>query len=1698
CYGGKLIIPSYLQTRDFELFYNLCANERVTVLNQTPTAFYQFMQTVLSKGNFNSLPDLRYVIFGGEAINLTQLKPWFKTYGYNKPQLINMYGITETTVHTTYKPITAEDINNNSLIGVTIPDQFAYVLDNNLQPLPIGAIGELYIGGIGLARGYLNLPQLTKERFIHNPFQTDEEKLNNVNDKLYKTGDLVRYLSDRTLEYIGRNDFQVKIRGFRIELSEIEVAINNSHPDIQQAIVLVYEKSTQDKSKYLVAYYVSKHKLDEITIHQKLSDMLPDYMLPNVLLWLERLPLTINGKLDRAALPKPQLRTDNCYVMPVNEIERTLCQIWQNVLEIEQVGTQDDFFKIGGDSIISIRLVAKMKAIGINVSTRDIFIHRTIKNILDCCDIAEIISNVEYIRFSLVGDAEKIIAVNRFNPNQIEDIYPASYLQMGMVLEYEKNNSNYHIVTTHIINQIFNVELFTQIFNGLINKHALLRTAIIHDKTYGFINVQYKSINVTDKLHVVDNTIIDKLITDELNHKINPENPGMFRIVIKPQENWFTLILTTHHAIEDGWSVASLIAEFITAYCNKSSPQKCIIPSYAKFISSEQQVLNNIKFKEFWLNYLNNYEPDNRQKLIFDYTLPKPIEQFEVIQNLDNTVSLQTLALANKLNISPDLIFLSVYTLVLSRFLNRNDLVVGVVVNNRLEEPGGDKLFGLHLNTIPVRFNIDNDSFNNVDNYISRVGANKLAVDEYKLYPYGKIKSDMGMHEDIYQCAFNYTNFHIVGDIYDTGLIKSSDSNANVNIPLVLNISRTYDKFAIHINANSEFIDKNTAHQLLDYFRTYLCDTLENNSVNLLPKKDYNKIIHVWNNTDKAYLNNKTIHQLFEEQVQKTPNDIAVVYENQNISYAELNIKANQLAHYLSSTYKIAKDDLIALYTNRSLYMIIAMLGALKAGAAYVPIDPDYPHERFLHILKDSLPKAILTQNEYQSKLIKSTSEINSRYPLDILALDNEEFCAACLSSQPVYNPQIYTASNSLAYVIYTSGTTGVPKGVMIEHKSVVNLVQYIIPRHQLNLYNNVLFYSNYVFDASVYEIFPALLNGNQLFIANEVIRHDLGQLIEYINLNQISVLFLPSVLVPEFVNQYNGTSVKVLFTGGDSLQNLPKYNLNYSIINEYGPTENTVCTTTYDVKNNVLIGKVIDNGKCYILDNNQQPLPVGAIGELYVGGAGLARGYLNLPDLTEEKFIPNPFQTELEKLHKINERLYCTGDLVRYRFDGNIEYIRRNDFQVKINGLRIELGEIENTLLSYRSIRQAVVVVHEYNSGDSADSVKSLIAYYVADSRQDEDGIVNYLADKLPEYMLPRHLIYLSSLPVTNNGKLDRGALPKPTSDQSTEYVEPKNDLEIMLCNAYTQVLRLKTGKVGVTNDFFKLGGNSILAIKLISQLNLQLQLKLKVVDLFVSKTVAKLAEIIGQQQQLATQICVKLNDAKNCPNMFMIHPGTGGCEVYTALAKDLEHKFICYGIDSYNIYSVNKIDNLSQLAAYYLAQIDKVMHQTNQQEYILLGWSLGGQIGAEIAAILEARGETKIKLILLDTYFTSPNEDSDMHTKTSVNNDIQWLQSYLLNTYDLQYAQSVIANMPIQDKLANTQISRKLKHTEIYLFKAMMPYRSESGNLIQISNNNHVDLICLKHNLISTVMLEYAHHFNILADKQILNYICNIPCVY
>jgi len=1730
----------------FDFFFTLLNSKKLVLLGSDFMSDIEKLDRQLTTYNvdtifitttlFNSLVQnqascftvLQQVMFGGEACNIEVVNQCKKQYPHTT--FINVYGPTENIVYSTACTLNNYDTSSIVPIGKHLADKKLYVLDSNLSPVQVGVVGELYIGGTSVARGYLNQPELTAERFKPNPFATETEQANNQNRRIYKTGDLVRWLPDGNLLFVGRNDDQVKIRGFRIELGEIE-SVLVSIPGIKQCCVIVKERLTESgKYKYLLAYYVldnSETVLTPTLILEHLSQVMPEYMVPSACVPLAALPMTVNGKLDKEALPDFNFQSSTeAYIAPTTEDEIVACDIWATTLGLNQVGIKDDFFRIGGNSILAIQVSHKMsKALGCDIKVSDIFKFKCIQTLLDNLIIKQV--NPENIEWDLdmadgLGNgAHTNLSLNGTNHHTQAEI-PKKQASVGSVLsfaqerlwfieQYEQGSNAYHVPSIYKLEAGTDIAGMKYALQQIVARHEVLRTTIeLGDDEIHGMQVVHDTPLAFEEVILTKEEELESLMEADINRPFNlrveyPIRVKFYKIQPDPtaadgSAGKTILLVNAHHIASDGWSLQIFETElyaYYEAYINNDKefalpPLEIQYKDYA--VWQRNYLTGDVLAQQlgYWRNKLADYQT---LELPTDYMRQNEIDYNGASMDffVDRETAQKLRALAQRNGVTIRSVMLGSINILLSKYTGQQDVVMGSVIANRHHKQT-ENLIGFFVNTQVHRTLLNNTQ--SFEDLIQQVHQEQVEAQINQDLPFEKLVEELGIERDpsrhpIFQVMFDMENADsIVFDAVDTDTQEQdTDKPQEHFIPYQVDDVYEVEKFDLSINVMNgqedisgyisyatSLFHKDSIERLIRHY-TYLLQQLAEaptqpySQLSLLNQQEYNQIVHDWNATGKDFPQGNTIYQVFQEQVERTPNNVALTFEGQQLTYQQLNEKSNQLARYIRQQYvqqtgkELAPGVLIALYLDKSLEMVIGILAILKAGGAYIPLDINYPQERINYLLEDTGATIILSQNQ-----LSDTHQ--RKVPLDRVI--NIDLAGDCYKEANASNLPLYSNATDLAYIIYTSGTTGKPKGVKITHNSLTNLV--FEQKHVLGISEGakLLQYASLIFDASVWEIFSALSHGAQLAIVPINIRQDAKLLCDYLANAEINIALLPPGLL-SMVPYAPLPALRTLLVGGDlsSSETMHKWAKGRKLINAYGPTENTVITTMHMFEaddKHTNIGKPIANINVYVLDNNTAPVPVGITGELYIGGANLAQGYLNKSDLTAERFIPNVFATDADRQNG-HDRLYKTGDLVRWLSDGNLEYIGRNDGQVKIRGFRIELGEIEHALSRIPNIKQTCVVAKERQTGLA--NTRYLVAYYVLDNTNtsiSHADIAAQLLLTLPEYMVPSAYMELTSLPFTINGKIDKNSLPDPDlRSLAEEYVAPVTETEISICNIWKKVLGLE--QVGIRDDFFKIGGNSILAIQVSHRMSKALGYDIQVADVFKFKTIQMLADNIASRQvnpdNVEWDVLVQpyhdhIIQHKSQDDMIFIHPGHGGSEVYQSLADMLSPTYNCIGIDNYNIHHKEKISSLNELAHFYLS-VYKEKYSLNKSVN-LLGWSLGGHIALEMAAILELKGFKDINIFLLDTLITGDTLNGKHKSKRNGHSE---RKNGLKAKNRGSYFKKVAAAFETEIMLANSSISSYLQHTRVVLFKATQVKNGTNGNhhkskqKPQHSKANNIDLV-------------------------------------
>ena len=1572
--GGTLFLIRKELKENIELFLEYLKENDIEVLFCPPALLNLIFITPELNKKFPV--NIKHIIVAGEQLNVCpELKKFIRN---NKTYLHNHYGPSETHVVTalTINP-DDPDIADAPSIGKPIQNSKAYILDKNMMFVPIGVSGELYISGETLARGYLNRRKLTSERFIDNPFVTDIEKTAKRNLKLYKTGDIVKWLPEGNIAFIGRNDFQVKIRGFRVELGEVENRLLE-HIKINQCAVTVFERNN---NKYICAYYVLANKQQPATGDQQfreyLSDIFPDYMVPSFFIELEKMPVNSSGKINRKELPAPDSShtAADGYIAPNTKTEKKLAEIWCSVLKIDKVGIHDNFFHIGGHSLNATQVISRIHRIFDSECT--------VRNLFECKSIQKLAAFID-CRKTKIKSSE--VTFNRVDRNKPVSLSPAQERLWFLDRYQNGKSSNYNIPLAFMIKGKPEIKSLEKAFNIIIGRHESLRTLFKQTENgEPYQNILPAGLQNEIRLHTenIEKNMVSSILTKEANYCFNLANEQLIKVrlfKIKETDNYI-LSINQHHIISDGWSLGIMFNELSEIYSTLIEGKNIEITDpeyqYADIVEWQKKHLQSNAVKEqleYWKNKLTG-----AKQLNFPTDKPRPSvmshkgSYSKLKLNADLTGELKTFS--EKTGLTLFMTLLSGFYILLSRYTEQNDIIVGTPIANR-HYSQFEKIMGFFVNTIALRVNTEK---------LSVIELSELVKDTcFEAYnsqdvPFEKIIGELDIERDqsrnpLFQILFTLQNAADLNTMNLSGLeVKPIDIEYKVSkFDMSMMLTETENHLTGILEYNTDLYDKSTIEQIICHYRILLSEMVKHperkiSELKIIDDSEYQKLLYMWNKTETDYPKDKTIQQIFEIQVSLTPNKTAVLFEDKELTYRELNEKANQLAHTIREMYKaiwkvdVQGDTLIGIYIERGTDMIIGILGILKAGAAYVPFDPADPEERLGFKINDCGCKMIITSTSYTRNLTFLTE--TDTIPLSIDSYWDE------ISKAPKTNPEHINKSTDLAYIIYTSGSTGKPKGVMIEYKTFVNMAYAQKKLYKIEDFNNVLLFASLSFDASVLEIFTALISGSTLHVASDEVRKNPELLFELIEKNNIAVATLPPAFI-KIMPEKELHMLKVLITAGDVCEpeTMDTWCSNRIFINAYGPTENTVCSTLHYYNkgdSNTNIGNPVDNVKTYILNSKLLPAAIGVYGELYIGGENLARGYFNRPKLTAERFIENPFVTDEEKTAGKNLKLYKTGDLARWLPNGDIEFAGRNDFQVKIRGFRIELGEIETKLSEHPLVKQCIITLYEKKSD------KYLCAYYTLKKSESskeklKDEFISFLSKLLPDYMIPSFFIKLDKLPLNTSGKIDRKLLPMPDSNTilSGEYIAPRTEEEKRISEIWCEVLGLE--KVGMKDNFFSVGGNSINAVKLATQMEKVFLRQIPIVTLFQKNTIEKQAKEITHLILAPAKDFVYLKNNKSYTGTLILFPaGFSGAEVYYKLIGKLNPDIRIIGLNNYFLNNPDsESDDVSTILNGYLNLLKKEGIFNNDKPIYLGGMSSGGNM---VLSILSLMKDIDIKNVFL-----------------------------------------------------------------------------------------------------------------------------------
>lgn len=1448
--GGTIILA-----QDAMHLRTLPEAEQVTLINTVPSAMLALLQA-------GGLPaSIRTVNLAGEPLKNSLAQAVYAQS--NAQRVFNLYGPSEDTTYSTFS-LVERDRAEEPTIGCPISGTQAYILDEQLCPVLAGEVGELYLGGAGLARGYLARPRLTAERFLPNPFS------DHAAARMYRTGDLVSLLPNGELKFLGRADYQVKIRGFRIELGEIEAALSR-HPHVQEAVVTAQELRAGDKE--LVAYVVPRPG-ETVTAHslrQYLHQHLPDYMVPVMIIRLETMPLTPNGKIDRRTLPAPAavLEERTNYQPPRNEIEATLCDTWTQLFGLSRVGIDDSFFDLGGHSLLAARFITQTREkLQVELQLSDLFAAPTIGQ------LAGVIN-----AYKAQGKQPTTI-----QPAPVQEYYPLSFSQerVWFIQQMDSDNIAYQFQSLLRLKGKLDVAILEQALTQVVERHETFRTTyhVVADKPVQKVNPPFAvTVPIIDLRHL-DAAAQETQLQETLRQLFERH----FDLACLPLTEWALIRLSDqeqilthveHHLVHDGWSYNVFLRDFLEIYralATGSTPQLPEMPiQFKDYCYWEREWVAGPEGQK-QLAYWQKQLAGGPTVLELATDLPRPPVQ---------TFRGRAERLALPVDLSRDLLsfvrhegitlytgMLAAFAVLLHRYSGRDDINVGAgMANRRWRE--SEPLIGMIVNNVVLRNDLSGTpTFREL---LQRTRELVVAGYQNQDVPFDKVVEALQpprtlSYNPLFQVAFSFHHTHLPElslpglTLELTEAVSNHSSKFDINIIVIprpeqlvgVGHDAAADQIIVIWEYNTDLFHTATMNQMIQHYQNLLRAFIANpdlpiDDVALLRAEERQQLLVAWNQTATEYPA-AAIHTLFEEQARQTPTALALKMGDQQMSYAELNQRADQLAAHLLAL-GVQPEDRVGICLERSLDLIVGILAILKAGGAYVPLDSTYPAERLSFMLDDAQINILLAHSHLLDRLPKSDSTL--------VCVDQFDWSLVGKTvTWPTRHP------DNLAYIMYTSGSTGQPKGVAVTHRNVVRLVRNTNYVH-LDASERLLQFAPISFDASTFEIWGALLNGAPLTIFPGD-AFSLEALAQTITQEGITTLWLTAGLFHQMVEEQPAAlaQVRQLLAGGDVLsvshvQQMLQQPGSRTLINGYGPTECTTFSTCYPMTDatqtghSVSIGRPIANAQTYILDRWLNPTPPGVPGELYIGGDGLARGYLNRPSRTAQQFVPHPFSSQP------GSRLYRTGDLARYRQDGTIEFMGRIDTQVKIRGFRIEPGEIETVLAQHPGVQQAVVVARTYGQGD-----KRLVAYVVADDAAalTPDTLRDYLKSHLPAYMVPAYFVTLPELPLNPNGKVDRKALPDPEQAfahySNGHYVPPSTPVEVALSDIWSQVLGKE--KISIHDNFFDLGGHSLLATRVVARVRETMNTQVSVVDLFEQPTIHDLADTLIQRELSQTDAAV------------------------------------------------------------------------------------------------------------------------------------------------------------------------------------------------------------------------------------------------
>jgi amino acid adenylation domain-containing protein len=1439
---------------DGELFIHFLRTNKIEVSDATPSHLQLLLASIYGSDLKLYLKNL---LVGGEPLSKQILSDFFDAFKIKGLCITNVYGPAECCVDATSHGIFREEVEylNQIPIGKSLPNVNVYVLDNGNKLVPIGIPGELCISGLGVSRGYLNRPTFTEDTFINHPFLCGE--------KLYKTGDLGRWMPDGNIEFLGRIDHQVKIRGFRIEPGEITNQLLKTDL-VKECVVIDRERNGET---YLCAYIVPERHMQgtepPVELRKVLSAVLPDYMIPSHFIELDRIPLNPNGKVDRKCLPEPKIEAGEQYLAPRNKDERRLVQLWSEVLGIkrEAISIDANFFEVGGHSLKATILISKIhRTFNVRIPLGAMFVNPTIEGLSKVIREKEGISD-EYAKIEV---SEK------------KEYYPLSPAQKRLYIlqQMEVKNTSYNLPGIIELGEEVELDRLEEAFRKIISRHESLRTSfdMVNSEPVQKINreVDFK----IEHYHLKsdgddinsdnDHSFIARGVSSIMGRFVrffDLSKAPLLRVgIINGEFSNSILVFDLHHIITDGISQNLLEQEFYTFYSGGELPLLRL--QYKDFAGWQN---NNIRQgllkeqEEYWIHLFSDELPALHLPSDFSRPLIRSFEGAAVrfVLNPEETKEIKAVARENDATLF--MVMLSIFTIFLSKLSgssrggDQEDIIVGTPIAGR-RHADLENIIGMFVNSLALRNSPAGDK--SYKEFLDEVKQRTLEAFENQEYQFEDLVERVEVNRDtsrnpLFDVMFVFQNMDISGREISGLTVNPYDyENRTSRFDLTLQGIERGDNLFFILEYCTKLFKKEIIDRLISYFRRALSIILTEPEIkifeiDIVSKEEKQQMLFEFNDTNVDYPNDKTLHALFEEQAEKTPGNTAIIYEDNQLTYKELNKKANQLANYLYYEKHVQFEYLIGIYMEDPIKQVIAMLGILKAGCAYVPIDAYIPHARVKDMLDDSKIEIVISQKRYINALNKLQCECQSFK--SFLCLDSHNLYLEEETGKNELNHglDLDLKTENAAYLIYTSGSTGKPKGAIVEHKSVVNTLFCRGNEYKLKTNDTILQLFSYAFDGFVTSFFTPIISGAKVILQSRDGMKDISNIIVSLINNCVThFISVPPLYqtIIEIISEYDKDCLKVVTLAGDKIlpgviEKTKEKRKNFEIAIEYGITEVSVMSTIFrnqQGSERIKIGKPIWNTKIYVVNKQNHSQPIGVAGELSIAGVGLARGYLNNKKLTNEKFIDSPFVK--------GEKLFRTGDLARWLTDGNIEFLGRLDDQVKIRGYRIELGEIENQLERHGYISKAVVLVKEEREN------QSLYAYIVSNGEGEisKSDLREYLLRTLPDYMIPSHFVPLENIPLTPIGKIDKKALLSIEIEVGEEYIAPSNEIEKKLVAIWSEILGIKKDVISIDSNFFNLGGNSLKVTILAAKMHKEFDVKVVLAEIFRFPTVRNLSEYL------------------------------------------------------------------------------------------------------------------------------------------------------------------------------------------------------------------------------------------------------------